>query len=134
MLPLTYFYLPKSARAYLFPQSVKTHYFCSGPVSVGPICPQPKGSGEEEEQLRHRGINISIIRIINDVIIVIMIVMISFIASIISVIIIAAPGFQLATWLRTNGVNTNGAAAKVMNFDRLGEKVRPGTFGKIKVG
>ena len=37
-------------------------------------------------------------------------------------------------WLRTNGVNTNGAAAKVMNFDRLGKKVRPGTFGKIKVG
>ena len=37
-------------------------------------------------------------------------------------------------WLRTIGVNTNGAAAKVMNFDRLGKKVRPGTFGKIKVG
>ena len=36
--------------------------------------------------------------------------------------------------LATNGVNTNGAAAKVMNFDRLGEKVRPGTFGNIKVG
>ena len=37
-------------------------------------------------------------------------------------------------WLRTNGVNTNGAAAKVMNFDRLGKKVRPGTFGKIQIG
>ena len=37
-------------------------------------------------------------------------------------------------WLRTNGVSTNGAAAKVMNFDRLGKKVRPGTFGNIKVG
>ena len=37
-------------------------------------------------------------------------------------------------WLRTNGVNTNGAAAKVINFDRLGKKVRPGTFGKTKVG
>ena len=37
-------------------------------------------------------------------------------------------------WLRTNGVNTNGAAAKVMNFDRLGEKVHPGTFGNLKVG
>ena len=39
--------------------------------------------------------------------------------------------------MRTNGVNTvntNGAAAKVMNFDRLRKKVRPGTFGKIKVG
>ena len=32
-------------------------------------------------------------------------------------------------------VNTNGAAAKVVNFDRLGKKIRPGTsFGKIKVG
>ena len=38
-------------------------------------------------------------------------------------------------WWWTNGVNTNGAAAEVINFDRLGEtKVRPGTFGKIKVG
>ena len=33
-------------------------------------------------------------------------------------------------WLRTDGVNTKGAAAKAMNFDRLGKKVRPGTFGK----
>ena len=41
VLPLTYFYLPRSARAYLFPQSVKSHYFCSGPISVDPICPQP---------------------------------------------------------------------------------------------
>ena len=38
------------------------------------------------------------------------------------------------TWLRTNGVNTNGPAAKVMNVDRLGTKVPPGTFGKTKVG
>ena len=36
--------------------------------------------------------------------------------------------------LRTNRVNTDGAAAETMNFDRLGGKVRPGTFGKIKVG
>ena len=27
-----------------------------------------------------------------------------------------------------------GPLQKVMNFDRLGKKVRPGTFGKIKVG
>ena len=27
-----------------------------------------------------------------------------------------------------------GAAAKVARFDRLGKKVAPGTFGKIKVG
>ena len=41
VLPLTYFYLPNSARAYLCPQYVKIHYFCSGPVSVDPIRPQP---------------------------------------------------------------------------------------------
>ena len=40
VLPLIYFYIPKSARAYLFPQSVKIHYFRSGPISVDPICPQ----------------------------------------------------------------------------------------------
>ena len=40
VLPLTYFYYPKSAGAYLFPQSVKSHYSCGGPVSVDPICPQ----------------------------------------------------------------------------------------------
>ena len=37
---------------------------------------------------------------------------------------------RLEPWLRTNGVNTNGAAAKVINFDRLGKKVRPGTLAK----
>ena len=36
--------------------------------------------------------------------------------------------------LRTNGVNTNGAAAKVINVDRLGNKVRPSTLGKTRVG
>ena len=39
-------------------------------------------------------------------------------------------------WLRTSGVdsvNANGAAAKVRDFDTLGKKARPGTFGKIKV-
>ena len=43
-------------------------------------------------------------------------------------------GIRDASWLRTDGVNTNGAAAKVSNFVRLGKKVRPGTFGKLKVG
>ena len=37
-------------------------------------------------------------------------------------------------WLQTNGVNTHGAAAKVINFDRLGKNIRPGTLGKTKVG
>ena len=58
--PLTYFYIPKSARAYLFPQSVKIRYFCSGPTSVGPICPQPSDRAAaparpaEGRCLRHR--------------------------------------------------------------------------------
>ena len=26
------------------------------------------------------------------------------------------------TWLRTKGVSTNGAAAKIMNFDRMGKR------------
>ena len=35
-------------------------------------------------------------------------------------------------WTNSNGVNTNGAAANdVTNVDGLGEKVRPGTSGKI---
>ena len=33
-LLLTRFYLPESARAYLFPQIIKMHYFRSGPISV----------------------------------------------------------------------------------------------------
>ena len=37
-------------------------------------------------------------------------------------------------WLRTTGVNTDGAAAKVMTFDRLGEMVHTGTLGNIEVG
>ena len=41
ILPLTYFWLPKSARAYLFPQPVNTHMTLgSGPESVAPVCPQ----------------------------------------------------------------------------------------------
>ena len=41
---------------------------------------------------------------------------------------------RTAPWSRTSGVSTNGAAAEAMNFDRLGEKVHPGTFGNVKVG
>ena len=44
VLPLTYFDIPKSVRAYLLPQSVRTRYFCSGPISVDPICPQPSSA------------------------------------------------------------------------------------------
>ena len=43
--PLTNFYLPNSARAYLFPKADKIRYFCSGPISADPICPQPRLPG-----------------------------------------------------------------------------------------
>ena len=36
--------------------------------------------------------------------------------------------------MRTTGVNSNGAGAKVMSFVRLVKKVRPVTFGKINAG
>ena len=35
---------------------------------------------------------------------------------------------------RQMGSTPNGAAAEVINSDRLGEKMRPGTFGEIKAG
>ena len=35
---------------------------------------------------------------------------------------------------RTNGVSTNGALQKSSILTDLGKKVRPGTFGKTKVG
>ena len=46
VLPLTYFYLPKSARANLFPQPVKIHYLFSGPIGADPICPRPRRAAE----------------------------------------------------------------------------------------
>ena len=57
VLLLTYFYLPKSARAYPFPQSGKTHCFCSGPVSVDPLRPQSRRARRRrslEEAAAHR--------------------------------------------------------------------------------
>ena len=39
---------------------------------------------------------------------------------------------QSLSWSRTNGVNTNGAAAKVMNFDRSGKKGTPWHFWEDK--
>ena len=35
-------------------------------------------------------------------------------------------------WLRTNGVNTNGAAEKEMNFDRLGKRYALALLGRQK--
>ena len=45
VLPLTYVYHPKSARAYLLSQSVKrNHYFAAAPFVSTPCCPQPRRS------------------------------------------------------------------------------------------
>ena len=35
------FYLPRSASPYLFSPICQKYYFCSGPISADPICPQP---------------------------------------------------------------------------------------------
>ena len=45
VLPLTNFYLPRSARAHPFHSSVKSHYLRSSPIGVDPLCPQPKAAG-----------------------------------------------------------------------------------------
>ena len=37
-------------------------------------------------------------------------------------------GKPCGSWLRTNGVNTNGAAARVRSFDRLMKKGMPWHF------
>ena len=40
-----------------------------------------------------------------------------------SLLIANQPRVPRRPWLWTNGVNTHGVAAKVINFDRLGKKV-----------
>ena len=60
--------------------------------------------------------------------------MITIMIMIMMIIIIIIIISSSSIWLRTNGVSTNGAAAKVTNFDRLGEMLRPGTFGKTLIG
>ena len=71
VLPLTYFHLPKSARAYLFPQSVKIHYFCSGPIGADPTCPQPTAQEKGSSEFVITIITISIIITTNTIIIII---------------------------------------------------------------
>ena len=51
---------PRSARAHLFPQSVKLHYFCSGPICLDPICVRSQvsrrggegGAAQQDAELR----------------------------------------------------------------------------------
>ena len=49
VLPLTYFYLPKSARAYLFPQSVEFSTFAVAPLVLSPFVrnQQQRRQGED---------------------------------------------------------------------------------------
>ena len=70
----------------------------------------------------------------NNVIIIIIMIIIIMAMIIITTIIVIMIAAASALWLRTNGVSTNEDAAKAISVDRLGKKVRPDTFGKIKVG
>ena len=92
-----------------------------GPVSGRPASPEM----------------IVIITIITVIIILAIMIIVIIIIVILLVIIMAAnsdtEGYTGEIRLRTTGVNTNGAAAEVNHFDRLGKMVRPGTFEKIKV-
>ena len=54
VLPLTYFYLPKSARAYLFPQPVKVITFAAAPLVLTPFLRnQDKAASELQAKARH---------------------------------------------------------------------------------
>ena len=52
----------------------------------------------------------------------------------ITIIIIATIITTVLLLLRTNVVDTNGAAAKEIYVKRLGKKLCPGTFGMTKLG
>ena len=54
VLPLACFYLPRSARLYLFSQAVKILYFCSGPISADPIWSATKARARAGE---HAGVH-----------------------------------------------------------------------------
>ena len=76
---------------------------------------------------------ITIIHIIIIIIIILLLLLIIMIVCIMIVVIIIIIVIViliviLIIWLRTSGVNTNGAAAKVMTFDRFGEKGTPWHF------
>ena len=48
--PLTYFYIPKSARAHLFPQSVKINRFCSFAAAPSVLTPFVRNQGHHRDQ------------------------------------------------------------------------------------
>ena len=52
--PLTYFYLPKSARAYLFPPICQNSLILQRPISVDPICLQSSLQNVLESGIRQR--------------------------------------------------------------------------------
>ena len=54
LLPLNLLLSSQKCQGVPFSQSVKFHYFCSGPISVDPICPQPKTARREGTHHSHR--------------------------------------------------------------------------------
>ena len=64
------------------------------------------------------------------IMIIIMIIIIVIIMIIIIIIIIIITIVGSLAWLRTSGVNTNAAAAKVMSFDRLGKRYALALVGR----
>ena len=92
--------------------------------------PRTKGKSSAADEWGHSIIIITTIVITMIMMIIVTIIIIIIVLRIILLLLLII----ILSWLRTSRVDTNGVAAKVMIVDRLGEKVRPGTFGKINVG
>ena len=76
----------------------------------------------------------SVILVIITVIVITVVLVIVIIVIIVIVVIVVLVIVIIKLVADKWGQHHNGAAAKVINFDRFGKKVSPGTFGKIQVG
>ena len=56
VLLLTYFYLPKSARAYIFPQPVKIITFAAAPLVLTPFVPNQSAKSANEARMGGAGL------------------------------------------------------------------------------
>ena len=52
VLPLTYFLSSQKCQGVPFSPICQIHNFCGGPISVDPICPQPKGTAHSARPTR----------------------------------------------------------------------------------
>ena len=52
------------------------------------------------------------------------------VAAVVVVVVVVLMLLMFVYWLRTNGVNTNGAAAKVVKFDGLGKRYALSLLGR----